>query len=919
MARPAALIQARLEARLGQALGTPVSRYRRAIEWDHPAGGGRRILVASQSPVHLEDGTTEISTDWIPGDPILDAPWLWKTGPADYRVRLGPGTTQLSAGQLLEVRDQASGQVMTFTPAQLQWTSSTGGISPIADPLNLAVTTLAGDRATWIGGYGAGWDYSYITQSARIAKHLRIATAATLGSPPPFMNGLDPHFNLRFIVTFSSGIQVWTWDNQVGQYTLWDQRNNTERLTDRPVELRSAATGEVIWTLPVPYAWEESGTREPGLGRLYLLKRPQEIQVAVRIPWTWLQAATFPVVVDPTVNPKVGASGDDAVENTTGAVTTNPINARLNSSSIWNGFRWVINASGTVNAADLGLVGDHPSLITYGGTLRGVAEDSCAAWNGVSNPTFDISGRADTSASTLVNITLNTSAYVSTPDLADEIQEIFNRSGWASGNYLGLTVQWDSGIAGNAQWTAFNDDATEAAQLTIDYTAGGAQAGAFTLARTAGLAQAPDATAAGALALAVVRAVAQSGVATAAADLSLGLDRTATWTGAQVLGLAFSLARSGAVDAAALATAAGILSLPRVAGQAQAAVADALAALGLDRSAAEAVAELVTATGSLAVDRTAADVYAAAQAILAQVDLDRAGGLALSGQGLALAAAALLRSGALFHAALATADGQAALARLLAVLFSGVTEGAQEGALTLARTLDQVLAGEALGDGQIALARADQVDQVAQALVTSQLSLAAIFGLAFDASEFLVTQAALSLARTAGQTQAATAQSLADLGLALQAGLEPDAAAAAGALADLARSLGLDLVGGTAVLADLGLGYSLALQAAGIPTISATLVLDRAGALAQAADATAAGQLLLGLVDQIAQAATATAGAAVGVHIVRTVTWTGQTVILVLSLPADRTILVEPDTRWIIVEAHRGQWILVDPDNTWIE
>lgn len=60
---------------------------------------------------------------------------------------------------------------------------------------------------------------------------------------------------------------------------------------------------------------------------------------------------------------------------------------------------------------------------------------------------------------------------ISTPDIASIIQEIVNRSGWASGNALVIFID-DNGttINGGGDFSTYDENPAYAAELTIDYT-----------------------------------------------------------------------------------------------------------------------------------------------------------------------------------------------------------------------------------------------------------------------------------------------------------------------------------------------------------------------------------------------------------------------------------------------------------------
>lgn len=122
--------------------------------------------------------------------------------------------------------------------------------------------------------------------------------------------------------------------------------------------------------------------------------------------------------------------------------------------------------SATASIYAFGSNSDDPS-----GSLYCADEDDAAAPAATIN---NLSGRTPTTATVAwddTNVTGGADDFATTPDISTVIQEIVNRPGWVSGNDLLLIFACDGGSSirfgyrdGNASW---------AATLTIDYTAGG--------------------------------------------------------------------------------------------------------------------------------------------------------------------------------------------------------------------------------------------------------------------------------------------------------------------------------------------------------------------------------------------------------------------------------------------------------------
>jgi hypothetical protein len=85
-----------------------------------------------------------------------------------------------------------------------------------------------------------------------------------------------------------------------------------------------------------------------------------------------------------------------------------------------------------------------------------------------SNTTNDISGRTRTSSSVVWTATGIGPGFANSPDLAACVQEVVNRSGWASGNALVLIIRGNTSQAFRIR--EYNSNTSQAPKITIDYT-----------------------------------------------------------------------------------------------------------------------------------------------------------------------------------------------------------------------------------------------------------------------------------------------------------------------------------------------------------------------------------------------------------------------------------------------------------------
>ena len=250
------------------------------------------------------DEAHEVDTAWVNTDPILDAPWQKKMVLADYNAyAFQEPTLGFNQGQLIEYRKD--GGVINFQPTQLQWTNDLGQISPIADPQAVSAT-ITDDELKWIGAYGSGIDFRWQTQPAKLAKYVDVANLAQLGAPPQFIiDGGNPVLRVELLFQKSAGLEIWV------DGVLWNEKANNPKTTLDDVEFRSG--GVPIWYFKAPLSWDATG--ESVKPSMCLRATVQSLFVDILTPWSWIESAVFPIVIDATLTlqPDAAAGVDTMV------------------------------------------------------------------------------------------------------------------------------------------------------------------------------------------------------------------------------------------------------------------------------------------------------------------------------------------------------------------------------------------------------------------------------------------------------------------------------------------------------------------------------------------------------------------------------------------------------------------------------
>jgi hypothetical protein len=179
-----------------------------------------------------------------------------------------------------------------------------------------------------------------------------------------------------------------------------------------------------------------------------------------------------------TVSINVSANSDDCMELADTTFTDAGCQVGENAGIYDLGLRFnsvAIPQGVTINSASIdfrGALGRGPLGNTVKTKIKGVDEDDTAAWSSGSRP----SQRAKTTANvdwdfTIVEpATISPAAPMSSGDFKAVVEEIVGRSGWVSGNDMGIVVEDDGSTVGDFfSFEYYENDPTETAQLNVEY------------------------------------------------------------------------------------------------------------------------------------------------------------------------------------------------------------------------------------------------------------------------------------------------------------------------------------------------------------------------------------------------------------------------------------------------------------------
>lgn len=443
-------------------------RGRKYIKLRHPTESFRYMMWCHTGPIHIEGTGTEIDTAWIANDNLNYSQYELKMELADYNAYLGQDANlNFDAANIIKYVHPDSGEELDIFPfPNLVYTNDLNQIQQIGSVQQVEGIVID-DKVVWSGSYGGGFDFVWQTQTARLFKALHISQRSTLPDPmQTIIDGGNPVLKLELQFQKSSGVEVWVNDE------VWDEKSTNPQITTDNVEFRLISTNEVLWHFRFPLAWSVgTDTIKPDTIKpvMRLEKRANDLFVKILTPWSWLDAANYPVVIDATINPQVGASADDSRENAAGDCDISATNYLINSPDPEHAAaRWAVAVpkDSTINTSYTSWytdIADRP--LEYDVKIE--SADTAAAYQ---NNTNDISGRSYESVIDWSGETTTAEAFHDTPSLNTPVSAVISRAGWVSGNYLACAFTESPGESAGMDVIFYDNDSAEAPKLFIDYT-----------------------------------------------------------------------------------------------------------------------------------------------------------------------------------------------------------------------------------------------------------------------------------------------------------------------------------------------------------------------------------------------------------------------------------------------------------------
>lgn len=441
-------------------------RNKNTKKYEDTNNEGHYAIDSSLGAVHYKDDPSDPDEQWKDIDTTLEsavAPWDWQMVKSGYHVRV---LEDFKAGQVIEFEKQ--GEYVRFQPMALQYTNDLNQIQSISMPQTPTSVDITDNTITWYDAYGSNLDFSWSCGNTRLLKLLTVNNFSDLPTIASYIEaGGNPVIELNLIFAPSTDLDCYV------DGALWDKSSKVS--TFGIIEWKK--DGETLFGFMPNWYWDSSGNPPETPALTTLKKSGGSLYVSIRIPYSWIESAVYPIYIDTIIDEQVDTSGHDGWARSTGLFDSAGVEATVGHRDSpgyhADAFAYFDNGISGLSGATIDLA----QFKVYGSTQYGspltnvYAEDSASP----SAPTTqaDLEGRARTTAFTAQDATITSGAW-NTIVITDVIQELADS--YDPSTILILHDDDGSGDGDNAiKWRTYDySDNTYGPQLYIEYTAGGA-------------------------------------------------------------------------------------------------------------------------------------------------------------------------------------------------------------------------------------------------------------------------------------------------------------------------------------------------------------------------------------------------------------------------------------------------------------
>lgn len=193
--------------------------------------------------------------------------------------------------------DPTSGQVVkyivntteiTFQPMALNYRNDYNQLQQI-EMVNSVTGINDTNKFVYPNAYGDGINLTYDNSLGMLKENLVIRSLDDLTPPEQYIiDGGNPTLDLDFIISTDSKIII--------DGVEWDKKKTA---TSTNEVLIQDINGNTLYKLPSPFAEDSEGNT---IGLTYQFKKSGSLYVILKTNYTWLESATFPVYIDPTID-----------------------------------------------------------------------------------------------------------------------------------------------------------------------------------------------------------------------------------------------------------------------------------------------------------------------------------------------------------------------------------------------------------------------------------------------------------------------------------------------------------------------------------------------------------------------------------------------------------------------------------------
>jgi hypothetical protein len=257
----------------------------------------------------------------------------------------------------------------------LDWINNNGEKILISMP-NHVGGIVYGNKVIYSNAFGDGIDVEFLYHPQYFGKHLIINSLDNL---PQVNNNMNSYLEFNFKMSISDNLDVFIDSQRI---------DNSEISTSKIVEFRDKNTGKTKFFFNEPYCIDSQGNTNPVI--LLLRKNGSEIIISKHIDKTWLEAAVYPVIIDPVSTIYLEGDIYDMYDQD-GTNVDNDVDVQIGRSgaSHWDGY-WAFPISsdiitGTINSVTFtGYVSSND--IDKNPNLYGLQQEDCPALEGAAAP-----------------------------------------------------------------------------------------------------------------------------------------------------------------------------------------------------------------------------------------------------------------------------------------------------------------------------------------------------------------------------------------------------------------------------------------------------------------------------------------------------------------------------------------------------